>query len=652
MKNMSIWIALALWVLAAPATAQKLARSEPENGAIRVPVNLGEIRLHFDVDMTTTGWSFLVSSQGTFPPPRGDNRQPWVSPRCCRLRIGPLSPNTTYAIQLNSSHKTGFRSTGNQPLPVTTLVFTTSSDPAETAPQNPTTRDPEEFVTPGSRTPETPTKRVPGGPPAHSRPPSSRGAGRPSCPEGWSSFSNELLGLHAWVPPGYHVRMRGRSILSVEREDGVPRASFLVPLRPRGQTTAARLADNFIRFCARQDPNYRGQLVKGGDESRTWASFTTEMNGQQVEGRLLSILGAGGAMAYIIGICAPKGQLESAAPELSRIAQGFGFSRPGGAWAQYRTPGNNLTLDLPQGWTVNTTEGRVAKNEVDWEACDPNQPEARAFSITPKFCTQNLMNMPLYSMRGYKVATFQSPQQCVQTSIGQFIRGARVTSAKLDPTLTRICQQLHGQLSANLQALQAGRFDVAVYQCQAQAAGRGEPVKIKFYCAISQLVMPGGFAGQSVQTDVWCRGWCAPEGQFLSASPVLDRIQESMQYTQQYIMRVHKAEAYRAKKVKDTWDHMNKIDREMNRKHWDTQDAIAEMYHDNWRDMGGYVNEKTGRIEQIDSEHVVRNSSGEVVSREEVQEQGIPADQATVLRDAYSADYMRGVYGRIEFVDI
>jgi hypothetical protein len=34
--------------------------------------------------------------------------------------------------------------------------------------------------------------------------------------------------------------------------------------------------------------------------------------------------------------------------------------------------------------------------------------------------------------------------------------------------------------------------------------------------------------------------------------------------------------------------------------------------------------------------------------REEV-ERGVPADHATVLRGAFSNDYMQGVYGRIEF---
>ncbi len=72
------------------------------------------------------------------------------------------------------------------------------------------------------------------------------------------------------------------------------------------------------------------------------------------------------------------------------------------------------------------------------------------------------------------------------------------------------------------------------------------------------------------------------------------------------------------------------------------------MNYDTLRDYGGYVNEKTGRIEQIAPDKVVKNSHGEYVSREEV-ERGISPESATVLREAFSGDYMRGVYGRIEF---
>ena len=101
-------------------------------------------------------------------------------------------------------------------------------------------------------------------------------------------------------------------------------------------------------------------------------------------------------------------------------------------------------------------------------------------------------------------------------------------------------------------------------------------------------------------------------------------------------------------KIRETYDYINKVDDQIRQSHWDTMDAIAEMNYDLLKDSGGYVNEKAGRIEQIPSERIIKNSHGEAVSLDEVR-QGISPENATVLRDAHAEDYMRGVYGRIGF---
>ena len=621
----AILLMMLMGIVTIRTEAQRLVRSEPSSGAMNVPVDIGEIRFHFDCAMNTGGWSFLKSRQGAFPPPRGDNRMPWADSQCCRLRLGRLEPGTTYAVQLNSERKRGFRSarTGT-PLPVSVVVFTTAAARTEISGDD------------GWHRQQVQRRKE-------------STASRPPCPEGWQSFNNEFLGFQAYVPPGFFARMRGRSILSVERTNGNPTAAFMTPIMPRGKTTAGRIATLFIKVSSRLDTNYRARILEGGTDTRTYAAFTTNIAGQRVEGKFLAIMTAGGSMAFVMGVVAPEGRLRSELPLLSKIVQGFGFTLPKGRWARYRSPGNNVTLEVPRGWSVVTSEGRVAKNEIDWEAYDPRNPGARAFSVTPKFCTQNMMSLPLYAMRGYKVAVFNSPRQCAQASINQIYQGARITSVKPNPVLTKICKQLFGSLTRNLGNLQAGGFDVAVFDCLAETRSRSGVVQIAFCCAISQLVLGGGITGQHVQTDVWCKGWCAPRDQFLSVSPVLDRIQDSMKYTTRYIQRVHNAEAGRAKKLQDTWDQMNKIDKEMNQKHWETQDAISEMYGDHWSEMGGYVNRNTGQIEKFDPDKIVKNSSGEIVSLEEVAK-GVSPDDATVLRDAYSNDYMRGMYGRTVFV--
>jgi len=54
------------------------------------------------------------------------------------------------------------------------------------------------------------------------------------------------------------------------------------------------------------------------------------------------------------------------------------------------------------------------------------------------------------------------------------------------------------------------------------------------------------------------------------------------------------------------------------------------------------------KLQQIAPDKVVKNSHGQYVSREEV-ERGVSLENPTVLRDACSNDYMRGVYEPIEF---
>jgi hypothetical protein len=121
-----------------------------------------------------------------------------------------------------------------------------------------------------------------------------------------------------------------------------------------------------------------------------------------------------------------------------------------------------------------------------------------------------------------------------------------------------------------------------------------------------------------------------------------------MEYTPHYIRMVYKAEGERAKTIQRVHARMAQIDAEIQRNHWDTQNAIAEMYGDYWAGREGFVNEATGQIETMDAGDVVRNSRGQAVSRSDI-ERGLTPDQATVLREAGANDYMRGVYDRVHF---
>ena len=120
-------IVLAIALGTGLAGAQKLVSSTPANGATGVPVDIGALDLHFDQDMVTDSWSFVVAKRVTFPPLAGKNDAPWVNARHCRLQLGKLEPGTTYAVQLNSGSKMGFRAASNRmPLSVTVVKFTTA----------------------------------------------------------------------------------------------------------------------------------------------------------------------------------------------------------------------------------------------------------------------------------------------------------------------------------------------------------------------------------------------------------------------------------------------------------------------------------------------------------------------------------------------
>jgi len=128
MKLVAVIISCLMAVGLASMEAQKLVRSEPADGVRDVRLDIGVVRLHFDVDMKTNGWSFCRTKKGAFPPPEGDNSMPWRNSKLCELRIGKLNPGTTYAIQLNSDRKKGFCAASNgTPLPVTVVVFTTAA---------------------------------------------------------------------------------------------------------------------------------------------------------------------------------------------------------------------------------------------------------------------------------------------------------------------------------------------------------------------------------------------------------------------------------------------------------------------------------------------------------------------------------------------
>jgi hypothetical protein len=54
---------------------------------------------------------------------------------------------------------------------------------------------------------------------------------RPPCPPGWADVKNPTIGMKAYVPPDYWVRLRGGVMLTVERQNNPATMAFMMPFR-------------------------------------------------------------------------------------------------------------------------------------------------------------------------------------------------------------------------------------------------------------------------------------------------------------------------------------------------------------------------------------------------------------------------------------
>jgi Bacterial Ig-like domain len=672
----------ALWAGSAWAQPPALTRSQPADGATSVPITIGALRFYFDQNMDPTSWTFAPAPGRELPPQEGAGHDPWLDSRCVQLRVGDLKSNTTYAVQLNTASTKGFHSAnGDEPLPVTVVTFSTGAAIANPSPPaTPVAQVPFRLgVTSvsfssgsGSKNVRNPlgldasgiSNALPAQPPAPARkarnplgadataiPPSAEArrarSDRPACPAGWADFKNPLVGVQAYVPPDYCVRLRGGLMVTVERQDNPGTRAFIVPMRPRPGMTAAVIADRFARLAARAEPRFRAQLLRAPSAELACSRFSTFAAGQPLEGRYCAVLAAGRTMAYVIGIAAPEGHLEQARPRLEQIAQGLAFVPPRGKWTSYKSPTGGFTMSIPQGWQVETADGRGGKETTEWLAYDPARPSSRAFQWCPRYCSDPLQQDPLHAAHSPEAAKFPTHEQVVLASLLQLSQSPRLIKMNVNDELTQLLQVSNDQNAEWLASMNLARTDVTVYDCLAQAQVEGRPVQLAFSAGIQTLIRAGGTRKPS-DLSVTLRGWCAEAGHALTDAPVLAQVCASMQLAPEFLHKPAKGHAEPATRVPGTYDSFGRVSESLWQTHWDLMEPVADMNYAALRNYGGYVNEKTGRIEQLSPEHLVSNSRGELVSAEEVS-RGVRRDHATVLRAAGPDDYMRGIYGRITF---
>ena len=469
---------------------------------------------------------------------------------------------------------------------------------------------------------------------------------RPVLAEGWSAFEHPMIGVQAQIPPGWWARMQGGLMFSVEKQAAAGTMAFVVPMRPRRDASVAKIAEQFVALATRAEPKFHSKVI-ATDTDRVLAEFTSAHHGKPVEGRICTVVSAGGSMAFVIGVMAPQGELTRELPTLTRIAQGFGFVPPRGRFIPFRSPAGGFTLTLPQGWQVQSSDGRSPKDDIDWVAFDPQTPSTRAFQWVPRVCHPMLMQDPMHAMRGYRPGGFADHKEAVVASLTEIAQGVKLHHMQINEPLTALFRALQRDVAGLLGAMGAAQVDIVVYDCLAEAKLDGQPVLVAFLSTLQTMAIQTGM-GAAMDWRITLRGWCAAPADFLNDTPVLEKVSASMQLSPAFLRRITEGNQQAAAKIQQTYAHMNEVDRQIRDEHWDTMDAVAEMNYDTLREHGGYVNEETGRIEQIPTEGLVKNSSGELVSREEFQ-RGVPLEQCTVLREAYSDDYMKGAYGRIEF---
>ncbi len=117
------WIILGAFSIDLRADAPQIVELSPENGATDVDPATRELRVVFDRNMSTTGFSFCGGGPA-FPPIEGQPR--WVNKRTIVVKVK-LEPDHDYSCSLNCPAGQNFRSADGTPLEPVPWTFSTSA---------------------------------------------------------------------------------------------------------------------------------------------------------------------------------------------------------------------------------------------------------------------------------------------------------------------------------------------------------------------------------------------------------------------------------------------------------------------------------------------------------------------------------------------
>ncbi|HVP11134.1 MAG TPA: S41 family peptidase [Phycisphaerae bacterium] len=123
MVNRFLFTLILCSAVPALAKAPKVAELSPANGAADVDPDTKELRIVFDCDMSTMGWSFCGGGP-TYPPIQGDPK--WINKRTIVAKVR-LQPDHDYRLSLNCPPAENFRSADGTPLKPVQWSFSTAS---------------------------------------------------------------------------------------------------------------------------------------------------------------------------------------------------------------------------------------------------------------------------------------------------------------------------------------------------------------------------------------------------------------------------------------------------------------------------------------------------------------------------------------------
>lgn len=571
-------LALALlllgWGTLGMASTPQLVRTTPAPGVQDAPPDLSEIVLVFDQPMNTTSLTVLAVAGRVTPPliAKSQASAYWRDPYTCVLPVQPLTPNTDYALQLNSAERSGFQNADHVPLPPTVLAFRTGSARAAV----PLAGSPPAGPIPGSaslvgtwltRTPEIEIRAVLNSDGTFTR--QMRAAEGNHFSQGRYQVSGDTLMVYPDQdePVRFRYRLVDANTLEVVGEDGAG-----VQMIRQGGTAAPPPSTAPLPTATGTTPpaatlNRRPTVVLQRQWERNERAFSLLVpQGWQMDGGIFNVNplqrnGPGNSLA-------PKGDLT-----VRRDAAGSVMCR----------------------WLPNW-------NYADFSVDPP--PAAGLFPVGSQY--QGMQVKPMPTAEGFLQELF--------ASLHPGATEVRVVAREAFPEIQQAYQQSFQSVNQTLAGLGKRPAQFDVLGLTVDYAENGVRYREGLFTTLVDM-RSGAFMWYNDLTYI-AR---APAAEAEVWRPVLETIRGSVRFNPEWLRAVRQALGERAQMALETQSYINKVAREIQENRSRTQAAIN---HENYLFISGqeeYVNPYTQEVERDTSYYKHRwvNPNGDYIYTDE-----------------------------------